>query len=651
MKILFKILISLLVILLLFFGILLVFANPILERVKPQILAQVSSAIDAQVEAKEIRAKVFPFPGFSLLGLVVDNKDGENLELQELSLEIALSPLFSKKVEITSVTVKGVKVPVVRLGNGEIEVAGINFAKKAKEAEEKKSKEGKASPAEIPTETPAGDSEEAPPLEIKIARANISDVSLSYKDVATGASYEVDDVVVTLNRSGNDTNFTAKITAGKDFISGSGSFSDEMGQKNIPLFKADLSFGIDSLVPYLAFAPDVDSKGLAEAGSIPGAVSLKHSKGSEGASVMDIVFGLTFAGQELKTKSIITNIEKPSVKSEIRFPSLVLQPLLDIFVPKDTPQYSGGLKELKCEIDSPDLEKKIDFSCGSEPSEIETVPFQFAALQGGLVKGNTQEFVLNEGKIVIGQGEVSVQASSKSAASGGDNRFSSKLGISKIQIADLIKLAPKEHRGVPVSGLLSSITATVEGIAGKKETTSGTFSAEINNFMIRGYNFMKDLFSTLDAVPALGLKIDEAIPGAYRKLITSEETRLEKLSAKGSINGETIKLASFLADGEGFKVKGEGVLAPKDIELDVDAILERELVSAIQEKKPKIERFKEQDGTVVFPATIRKKGDSKPVVIPDVNRILKQQAGEEIKRKAEKALDKIKPGLGGLFKR
>jgi hypothetical protein len=644
MKILIKLFLGLIILIILFFGALLVFANPLLERVKPQILAAVSSAIDAQVEAEEIRAGVFPWPNFSLRGLLIDNKDGDDLKLQELSLEIALAPLFSKKVEVTSVTVKGVQVPIEKLSNGEIEVAGINFAKKA---EEKKKEATEVASKGKPAEKDAGT-----PLDIKISRASISDVSVSFRDIATGAVLTVNDVIIDLARNGTETSFTAKIIAGKDLISGTGSFSDTTAQKNIPLFNADLTFSIDSLVPYLAFAPDVDPKGLPQAGAIPGTISVKHVKGAGDVSVMDVDLGLTFAGQGITSKTVVTDIEKPQIRSDVRFPSLVLQPLLDIFVPENTPQYAGGFRNLSCTVESPDIEKRISFHCGSDAEEIESVMVAIPSLRGRLDKSReVQEFQLEEGKLSIGEGEIALKASSKSTQAVKENRFAADVAVSRIEIANLVKLAPKEHRDQKITGVLSDITASVTGVAGKKETTSGTFNAQIDDLVLHGYNFMKDLFSTLDAVPGVGLQIEEAVPASHRRIITSEDTRLEKLSAKGSIAGETLSLESFLADGEGFQVKGSGTLSAENVDLDVQAVLEKELVEAIQERKPKIERFKESDGTVVFPVTVRKRGDNKPVITPDVNRLMKQQAGEEIKRKAEKALDKVKPGLGGLFKR
>lgn len=643
MKKLTKLFVALLVLVITFFVLLLVFVNPILERVKPQILAKVSSTLGTEVTADDIKAGIFPWPSFSLLGLKVENKKGDDLKLKELSLEVALKPLFSKKVEVTSVKVQGVRVPVVKLANGEVEVAGINFAEIGK-------KDVASEPVAeaVKAEASKSESDQAPEgtaFDVKIDKANVS-VSVSFKDEKTGASVSIDDVVVDLKRSGDETGFSASIKAGKDVITAKGSFSDEKLQKNIPLFNAKVDFKIDSLAPYLAFAPDVDPAPLISAGEIPGTLTLKHSKGASSHSVVDYDLALHFVKQEVKVKGSLTNLEDLGVKTDIVLPSIELQPLLTTFVKENTPEYTGGINNFACHVEAPSLKKDITFSCSTDQSEVQAVKVGISKLGGKLIQGAQQGLKLDESTLIIGKGEIKIQATT--SKSGKDNKFSSTVGIKGIEISDLIRLAPKEHRGTDISGVLSSITASVEGLAGQKETTAGNFDATINNLSINKYNFLKDLFVTLDAIPGVGMQIQEGVPESHRHVLTREGTRFETLGAKGTIAGDRISLANFLADGEGFKVTGEGKVSPEDIDLDVQAVLESVLVTAIQEKKPKIERFKEEDGTIVFPVQVKKKGDGKPVIVPDVKRLMKQQAGNEIREKSEKALDKIKPGLGGL---
>jgi AsmA protein len=130
MKIIFKIISILLIITIVIFSLLLIFANPILERVKPHILSSISTSIGAEVQVDAIKSSIFPSPGFSLQGLKVENKEGDDLKVSEVILEVSLMPLFSRRVEIAKVGVRGVRVPIRKLENEDIEVAGINISKK-----------------------------------------------------------------------------------------------------------------------------------------------------------------------------------------------------------------------------------------------------------------------------------------------------------------------------------------------------------------------------------------------------------------------------------------------------------------------------------------------------------------------------------------
>jgi hypothetical protein len=650
MKKIFKVFLGLVVLSFILITVLLFAANPILERVKPHILSRISSTIDAEVTADEIKVQILPWPGFYLSGLMVKNTEGDDLRLGSLSLDIALRPLLSRQVEVRSIKVSGVRVPMVLLKNGELEIAGINLAKKEKKGSSKTSES--AFPDEDSNVTPKDS-----PLAISIERIDIQDVALTFEDRKSKARYVVEDVRLLVIGENQKYNFNASINAGKDTFTAKGSFTEEILQKGLPVFEVEAAFHIHSLEPYLEFAPDLDLKGLHTAGAIPGNLRVVHrgqEKNGKPESVVDSLLTLTFMGQKVSVNAEVTDLVIPKLKSTVSFPSLVLQPLLSVMIPENTPQYSGGLKELSCDILSPSISKSISFNCNSTKESIENIPLFVKALQGEIKKGEVQEMNLSEASFILGEGSLNTTASSRTKGQEPVS-FSSSIKVDGLQISDLIALAPDAHRDTPLSGKIDDITASLKGTSGSKELTSGTFKAEISTFTIKKYNFLKDLFSVLDAVPAVNLEIAEAIPDGYRKILTSEDTSFEKLAAEGSIQGEKITLDSFHADAHGYQVRGSGTISVQDIHLDIQVVLEKELVSHIEKKKPKFERYKEDDGTVILPVKFTKKGSSKPFIVPDINRLLKQQAGAEIQNKTEKALDKLRPGLGdavgGFFKK
>lgn len=627
---------------------LLLSANPILERAKPHILSTLSETIGAEVKANEIKAQVLPFPRFSLQGLVVDNAKGEDLTLNELNLEIALIPLFSGKLEIVSVAIEGVQLPVEILSNGEVEVAGINFAALAKE---------KAKSSKVKSDTNQAQNEnnkdieenKSSPLEIHVTKAHLGGVIVSLKDLKSGAIYKVDDIDLMLSRPDikTDTSFALTAKAGKDTIKGKGSFSDKLMYQGIPSLVADLELYIDSLVPYLAFVPEIDPKGLPGAGPLKAVVNVNNKSDSLISKVK-----VNFADQELLLDATLEDFRNKVFSALISSPGINLPPLLSIAFPENTSEYRGGLTNLECALSSKGADKNLEFKCNSKESKIENVSISINALQGEIAQGSEKSFELSEGNLSLGKGSILIKARSNET-SGGAKSFSSSFQSKDLSIKDLLSLAPPDKRDQSLSGMIDEVNASVNGVIGDKNSTNGTFKASINNFTIGEYNFLKDLFKVLETIP--GLDLSEVVPDGYRDIFLGANTKFDRLATEGTIQGETINLSSLLAKAKGYKVEGQGSLSPENINLDIQVIIDKDLVSKLIEKKPKIEKYKEDNGTIILPVTVRKSGEGRPVLTPDIKRLMKQQAGAEIKAKAEKALDKIKPGLGdalgGFFKR
>jgi len=643
-----KYLILFVVVILLLAVALLLSANPLLERAKPQILSRLSETIGAEVNAKKISAQVLPFPRFSLEGLVVDNEKGEDLTLDKLNLEIALFPLFSGKLEIVSVAIEGVQLPVEILKNGEVEVAGINFAALAKD--KANSSSGKSETKQVQIEDDKDiEGNKSTPLEIQVTKANLGGVTVSLKDLKSGAMFKVDDMNLELTRPdvNKETNFILSVLAGKDTIKGKGSFSDKVMYQNIPSMLADFEMHLDSLVPYLAFVPDIDPKGLPKAGSLDATINVNNKSDSLLTKVK-----LKFADQELNLEATLEDLKNKVFNVLVSLPMINLPPLLSIAVPENTPDYKGGLNNLDCSLNSKGADQNLAFKCSSKESKIEDVPITINTLQGEIAQASEKSFELSEGNISLGKGSILIKARTKDTPNG-EKSFSSSLKSNNLSIKDLLSLSPPEKRDLSLSGLIDEVNATVNGVTGDKNSTNGTFKAGINDFTIGEYNFLKDLFKALESIP--GLDLSEVVPEGYKDVFVGENTRFERLATEGSIKGETIQLSSLLAKAKGYKVEGRGSLSAENINLDIQVIIDQDLVSKLILKKPKIERFKENDGTIVLPLTLRKSGGSRPVITPDIKRLMKQQAGAEIKAKAEKALDKIKPGLGdalgGFLKR
>ena len=215
-----------------------------------------------------------------------------------------------------------------------------------------------------------------------------------------------------------------------------------------------------------------------------------------------------------------------------------------------------------------------------------------------------------------------------------------------LDLTELLKFAPNDStKKAPIQGKLSNLTTD---ITMDKDSKSGNFSVTLAPFSVLGLNIFKKVSDALEVFPGLGVSLASSLPQAYAAVLLSQNSEFQNIKVDGRLLNSKITLSNLQANSKGYSLNGKGVLNNGEMDLGLSLIISSDLVSAIEKSQPKIATIKNSDGTIVIPLQIKKSADGSPVVLPDIENLMKQQVGIQLKNNAKKALDKVSPGLGGL---
>ncbi|HMO17528.1 MAG TPA: hypothetical protein PKA63_08420 [Oligoflexia bacterium] len=664
-----KILFLGLFLLILFFSILLYRIDSILKQFKPRILSEISSVIGREVFAKDISINLIPKPSFLINEFKIINDNGNDLESSQLSLDINITDILSGIIEISKISINGLKLPVVILHDGNVEIAGINLNDLIKKPDNSPSSDKiSGSNLKVPNKkiTEREDKvEKKKNFSIILERITINNTEVLLIHSSSNLNYKFFNINLGITRDKNRNyidlssdgivvsdskvnNYTDHKFSIRGYIDG------EKSENKIPY----LNLNVKSTFPDIHSIIDLYSKESVESLSFLSPVStdinLQHEPYSgDGISSLNLNGSVQINNQNILIKSKINNVKKLSTKTNIKIPELELSKLLPALLPEMAPHYSGSFKDLECEIASEnlnqiDVSSPLIFNCSGAAGSVQDVSLKIVKMRGALINKPELEVYLNESEISLAKGNVNLSG-----------KFNPKSGfeiltkINLIEISDILKLSPPDSRMLPLKG---EITKVILDLRSLKLTTdnspllTGNFEASIKDFKYSDFNLFGDIINSLQSIPGLNLEIDKKIPTGYQELIKSQDTSLKSVNTSGKIEDDLIRISNLAARGSGYGMNGTGVINKNDrTKLDLLLFLDKELVTLISEKNPKFERYKESNGTVKLPLRLEKLKDSKPLVYPDAKELLKQQAGAEIRDSGKKALDKIKPGLGGFI--
>lgn len=242
----------------------------------------------------------------------------------------------------------------------------------------------------------------------------------------------------------------------------------------------------------------------------------------------------------------------------------------------------------------------------------------------------------------IGDGSVSLTGKVEDYRKTASSSFN--LQSKDLKVQDLV---PQFDSGASLEGDLSfSGNASFVGFGPDmiKKSLSGSFDAQILNGKIRDLNVLKLALSKISMIPNLVERILVNLPQKYQEALSSNDTKINRMSSSLNIQDQEVKITDALLDAEGFKVEATGsVNFQQYLNLDAWISIPQDLSQSMIKGASELELLADKSGEISIPVNIS--GTIPEVsVMPDLTYIAKKLARSE----AEKYIDKA---LEGTFKK
>lgn len=231
--------------------------NPILEKLRPQIVSTLSETLGQPVSLGEISADLFPSVGIRIKDVGLENSP-EDAFAQTLVLDTSLFSLLKGEVEVSKLEIAGAKLNLVRKKDGSLHLGALNLTPKATDASEGKTPEApKNSDTTQTAGTPTAAEEEVSDdsgssLSLALQNAEISNVSVSWTDesVSPPAKLAIEDFQASIkdvapNSKGSISLAASVLGKSKQNLTLDGSLA--LGEALLALPTLDLDLSLEAL--------------------------------------------------------------------------------------------------------------------------------------------------------------------------------------------------------------------------------------------------------------------------------------------------------------------------------------------------------------------------------------------------------------------
>jgi len=662
---------------------------------KPQIeqAAKEKLGRDLTIE-QDLSLSVFPWLGIETGGVRVGNAPGFKApvfaEVERLGVKVKLMPLLSRRVEVDTLVLTGLRLNLERDAKGK-----TNWDDLVSQAGEKPGAEPKA---EQPAEKAA--------LALSVQGVQIEDAEVSWDDRQAGQQYTLEGV--RLVTGALSPGATVPVEGGITFSSAKPAMTlkailnaDVSSNRELTLFK----------VAGLVLELDAEGEGLPKGGA---RLTLKTNLVADTKADSLTLEQLEIGGPALAAKgevSVSALQTSPTAKGRLSIDETNLKTLASMFAtPMETVDptamtrasgelafaYAEGVLKLDpltvhlddsnltghlhllntsgpvvrttLELDQIDLDRymppaataqadtapKADGGGASAPT---AAADPFAALRtldfigefkiGRLKVGNarmsnvTTKVVSRKGVLKIDPVAAKLYEGNFAGnvmldANGKKPRMSTKSALTGIQIGPLLKDVAGEDRLVGRGELHADISVVGLTEAEVRRTLNGTSRFSFTDGALKGINLAQLIREASSRLGLGGDKLDTGTPG---------QTDFTELGGSFTMTNGVIKNNDLAAKSPLLRIEGRGqVDLPKD---SIDYLVTTTLVRSLEGQGGK-----GRDELAGIPIPVRVTGPlAKPSYRPDLEAALSAKAKQEVQKKVEEKLqDKVGDALKGLFK-
>jgi uncharacterized protein involved in outer membrane biogenesis len=621
-----KILVAILVLLVLLAGLIgfaLYRANDLVQIFKPQIEEKLSAALGAPLSLGELSVSLFPRAELAAKKVMLGAPGGKGdaTSVQAIRASIALRPLLEKRLEIHSITIDS---PLVILQR---DAAGVTLKGLGKE------RGGAAKPSETQATSPQSASsskleQPATPLTLNLEQFSIRSGRVIFDDTLARRTMELTDV-----------NLDAAMSlSGEAITIPRATISAEVSHV------APVSVAINDLTVTLP-TKTITYKGLtltSDAGRInsSGTMATETQRGT-----------ITLASDGLDLAKLVRHIEQlsPNVASykiqgavrtnltlSLNGPQAIniKGPLTLKDINADLP---GGkqLRNLKGEVTLDGDLNSVKFSSPALALQLAGAPMTIG------VTGSASPTNLELTKLSISAFQGEIEAPTKLQLTGAKN-FSTKLRAARISL-DALLAAFKPDLTAIISGTVTSLTADASGATiALPASLQATTQVNLRDGMLKNVNIAAATLSKIENLPFLQGALSAHVPPEFQRLLSDPNTPIKNLQAQGNIRDGVVSLQSMTLESTEFSLESNGTIRLTDGAINLTATISfsQKLSAGLAERVKELRRVLAPDGRLVIPLAIQGT-TSKPIVLPNVQKILELGARDALQKEAGKALDKV----------
>ena len=254
------------------------------------------------------------------------------------------------------------------------------------------------------------------------------------------------------------------------------------------------------------------------------------------------------------------------------------------------------------------------------------------------VKKTNQEISLNDAAIKIFSGEINTTAK---LALAGSQAFNSTLNIKDIDLGKAhTQFKPKA--AAQFEGILNKVNLKLNGaLSNLMPSLKGSGDILLTNGNLKGTNLPAKVLSAIKDLPFITGNLLDVLPADLRGQIEGEDTPLREVSADFTLGKQTINAKKFKLNSTIFSLIGSGTVDfNQSLNLKSEVIFNAEFSSAFAAKAKELKKVLDEEGRLVLPLTIQ--GTiKKPIVLPDLKKLIRENATKAIEEKIEKEAGKI----------
>ena len=575
-------------------------SDNIIAKLKPEIEAQGSAALQSKLSIGEMHLKLFPSIAFSINSLTIaENKDEtKRLSFGGGAIHVSLFKLFTGTVAIKSIFLDSPAITIHQTQSG-VKIDGLSQL--GQKATVEAQAISKADSADTEDSQPSAPSSLPGWLQV-----NLDSVSLENGRIQV---YQESGEVITVQDIQLDTGISLK--GSKLLLSELVASLQIIDQGN---FRVELSEGEVDLQSLTGTLKKTRTEVSLARGALDTELTIRDARVSPQEFGMS---SISFGGQTPALHKFSGDFEN------VRF--LPSQTKIAI--------EAGSIKALKGQIT---LQGALSLSSmkGEMTMELNEIEKNGEKLNGLIaIRGNGNQITLTADPIEIFGGKVSSTMNSQPQKD--PIPFSIATSLLGIDIERLTRFAlPKSP--ILVTGNVEKLTANASGQTGTDmaKHLSADLSLLLREGSFTGGNIAALVLQSLEKVPFVKSTMSDAVPGEHSGAMSDSTTPIRQLNTTAKIKNERIEVNSLLMESALFSLEGRGTINfDQSLNLKATFRFIAPFSLAVVAKVPELNKLLDKENRLVIPLQIIGTATT-PVILPNIEEILKLGAGKALQEKA-----------------